>query len=131
MTITWCGIKDIYWQNSETNISEVRYTTKIMTDNTIMNIQIKAVLKKYGGKTEHYCDIEGCEKIAPHITTLNHVDPNELHHFCPDHFKTYFTDAYCISPTCQNFRDIESKNDLKEKREKVKQILKEIYKRCC
>ena len=126
-----------------------------------MNIQIKAVLIKYGGKTEHYCDIEGCEKIAPHFTTLNHVDPNELHHFCPDHFKTYFTDAYCVSPTCQNFRDIESKNDngyerwctkcklkvseyevildnywneiddLKEKREKVKQILKETYKRCC
>ena len=68
-----------------------------MTDNTIMNIQIKAVLKKYGGKTEHYCDIEGCEKIAPHMTTLNNVDPNELHHFCPPLQNIFYRCLLCLS----------------------------------
>ena len=126
-----------------------------------MNVQKKAVLKKFGGKTEHYCDIEGCDKIAPHLTTLNNVDPNKLHHFCEYHFKTYFTDAYCISPACQNFKDIESKydngyeqwctickakvneyevildhywtkiGDLEDERTKVKDLLREKYKRYC
>jgi len=132
-----------------------------MTDTDIMNVQKKAVFKKFGGKTEHYCDIEGCEKIAPHMTTLNNVDPNELRHFCANHFKEYFTEAYCISPCCQDFKDIESKYDngyerwctnckrrineyevilddytvkisnIKAEREKVRDFLREQYKRFC
>jgi len=129
-----------------------------------MNVQKKAVFKKFGGKTEYYCDIEGCEKIAPHMTSLNSVNPNDFHHFCANHFKEYFTDAYCISQCCQDFKDIESKfnygydngyerwcsnckrrineyeailddynmkiSEIKDEREKIRDILREQYKRC-